>query len=127
MRAEATSRRIESPADTSGASDLGRRTADITSSDGDIDILCPCNLGPRSNPVRLSFRSYDHADPPFSIRIKSPSGKVILERVVRDEALTGSGGIFIDFRPDLSGDYAVEVKQVYGDLRGQATLRIRFS
>ncbi|AKT40086.1 hypothetical protein [Chondromyces crocatus] len=128
MRAEATSRWIEPLSDGAAPSDPGRRTAEVVTHDGDIDVLCPCNLGPKGAPVQLAFQAYDHADPPFSIRIKAPSGKVVVERVVRDEALTGrTRGISVDFRPDLAGDYSVEVKQVYGELRGKATLRVRFS
>lgn len=126
MRAEARVEWLEEGADTATPT-TARRIAEVVANDGDIDVLCPKNLTPSSDPVHLAFQACDPLDPPFSVRIKAPSGKVIVERVLRDDVCGRSrGGQALGFRPEVAGDYRIEIKQVYGALRGQAILRVRF-
>ena len=75
--------------------------------------------------VRLVFRSDDDAAPPFTVKIKSPSGKVIVERVLR-ELPTGKpqSAPPISFAASASGDYKIEVTQLYGKQRGDAVLHV---
>lgn len=75
--------------------------------------------------MKLVFRSDDEADPPFNIRIKSPSGKVIVERVLRDLP-TGrpQSAPPVEFTASAPGAYTVEIWQLYGKQRGKATLHV---
>ena len=75
--------------------------------------------------VSLVFRSDDDAAPPFTVRIKSPSGKVIVERVLR-ELPTGKpqSAPPIQFTTSGAGDYKIEIVQLYGKQRGDAVLHV---
>jgi hypothetical protein len=75
--------------------------------------------------VSLVFRADDEANPPFNIRIKSPTGQIILERVLR-ELPTGKpqSAPPITFTASASGDYKIEIKQLYGKARGDGILHV---
>lgn len=75
--------------------------------------------------VRLVFRSDDDAAPPFTVKIKAPSGKIIVERVLR-ELPTGKpqSAPPISFTASSPGDYKIEVTQLYGKQRGDAVLHV---
>lgn len=92
---------------------------------GDIETFSqtdPVNAG---DTVSLVFRADDEAAPPFTIRIKAPSGKVILERVLR-ELPTGKpqSAPPVQFTASASGDYKIEIWQLYGKQRGDAVLHV---
>jgi len=94
-------------------------------STGDIETISqtdPVNAG---DTVKLVFRAEDDAEPPFTVKIKSPTGKVILERVLR-ELPTGrpQSAPALQLTVSTSGDYKVEVTQLYGKQRGDAILRV---
>lgn len=76
--------------------------------------------------VSLIFRADDEAAPPFNIRIKSPQGKVIVERVLR-ELPTGKpqSAPPVTFMASAPGDYKIEVWQLYGKQRGDAVLHVQ--
>lgn len=92
---------------------------------GDIETLCKADPVRAGDTVSLVFRSDDDAAPPFTVRIKSPSGKVIVERVLR-ELPTGrpQSAPPIQFTASASGDYKIEIVQLYGKQRGDALLRV---
>jgi len=92
---------------------------------GDIEALCQQDPVKAGDTVSLVFRA-DDADPPFNVRIKSPSGKVILERVLRDLP-TGKpqSAPPIQFTASASGDYKIEIWQLYGKQRGDAVLHVQ--
>lgn len=92
---------------------------------GDIETISqtdPVNVG---DLVKLVFRAEDDAEPPFTVKIKSPSGKVILERVLR-ELPTGKpqSAPALQLTVSAPGDYKVEIKQLNGKQRGDAILRV---
>ena len=94
-------------------------------STGDIETISqtdPVNAG---DTVKLVFRAEDDAEPPFTVKIKSPSGKVSLERVLR-ELPTGKPQSAAPLQLTVSapGDYKVEIKQLNGKQRGEAILRV---
>jgi hypothetical protein len=95
---------------------------------GDIETVCQTSPGSVGDTVKLVFRAYDEATPPFSIKIRSPSGKVIVERVLR-ELPTGApqSAPPIEFTTSAAGEYKVEIKQLYGKQKGEALLHIRLS
>ena len=93
---------------------------------GDIETLSQTDPVTAGDLVKLVFRSDDDAAPPFNLRIKSPSGKVILERVLR-ELPTGKpqSAPAVTFTPSAPGDYKIEIWQLYGKQRGDAVLHVK--
>jgi hypothetical protein len=93
---------------------------------GDIETFCqsaPTSVG---DPIRLVFRAYDEATPPFNVKIRSPGGKVIFERVLR-ELPTGQpqSAPPVEFSAGAAGEYKLEIKQLYGKQKGEAVLHVR--
>jgi hypothetical protein len=74
--------------------------------------------------LKLVFRAADDADPPFTCKVISPAGKVIVERVLRDLP-TGKpqSAPPVTFVIAQAGEYRVDVWQLYGKVRGQALIR----
>jgi hypothetical protein len=99
------------------------RTVDNT---GDIETICQTDPVRAGDTVKLVFRSDDDAAPPFTVRIKSPQGKVIVERVLR-ELPTGKpqSAPPISFTVSAAGDYKIEIVQLYGKQRGDAVMHVR--
>ena len=91
---------------------------------GDIETICKADPLRAGDTASLVFRA-DEADPPFNLRIKSPSGKTIVERVLR-ELPTGmpQSAPPITFTVSGAGDYKIEIKQLYGKQKGDALLRV---
>ena len=74
--------------------------------------------------VSLVFRTLEEeCEPPFTVRIKAPDGKIILERVLRDLP-TGKpqSAPPVQFVLDLAGEYRVDIWQLYGKNRGLAKI-----
>lgn len=92
---------------------------------GDIETICKTDPAKVGEEIRLVFRAEDDAEPPFNLKIKSPSGKVIAERVIRDLP-TGrpQSAPPVTFTASSAGEYKVEIKQLYGKQKGDAILRI---
>jgi hypothetical protein len=94
-------------------------------SSGDIETVCKTDPVKAGEEVRLVFRAEEDAEPPFTLKIKSPSGKVIVERVIRDLP-TGKpqSAPPVTFTASASGEYVVEIKQIHGKQRGDAVLHV---
>ncbi len=94
-------------------------------SHGDIEIICLTDdLGPNKM-AQIVFRAFGDAMPPFEISVKSPSGHIILKRVIR-ELPTGEP----QSPPPITfsvqkGQYEILVAQLRGTAEGQATLVIK--
>jgi len=97
----------------------------ITDNVGEIETISKTDPARVGDLVKLVFRSDDDADPPFNVRIKSPSGKVIIERVLRDLP-TGKpqSAPPIEFTASAPGAYKIEIWQLYGKIRGNAVLNV---
>ncbi len=92
---------------------------------GDIETICQTDPARAGELVKLVFRSDDDAAPPFTIKVKSPTGKVIVERVLRELPTTRpQSAPPVTFTPSAPGEYKVEITQLYGKQRGDAILRI---
>jgi hypothetical protein len=93
---------------------------------GDIETFCQTDPVKVGDTVSLIFRADDEATPPFNIRIKSPTGKVIVERVLR-ELPTGKpqSAPPVTFTASADGEYRIEIKQLYGKQKGEAVLRVQ--
>ena len=94
-------------------------------STGDIETISQTDPVTTGDTVKLVFRAEDDAEPPFTVKIKSPSGKVILERVLR-ELPTGKpqSAAPLQFTVSATGDYRIEIKRLNGKERGEAILRV---
>jgi hypothetical protein len=92
---------------------------------GDIEAICKADPVRAGETVSLVFRSDDDAEPPFTVKVKAPSGKVIVERVLR-ELPTGKpqSAPPISFSVSSAGEYKIEITQLYGKQRGDAILRV---
>lgn len=92
---------------------------------GDIEIICSSlsELAPNKM-ARLIFRTYADASPPWQIRVRSPSGQTILERVMR-ELPTGEpqSPPAITFSVQ-KGVYEIIVAQLKGSAEGRATIKV---
>lgn len=95
-------------------------------SHGDIEIMLHGDsavaLGER---VYLVFRPIDEPEPPIGIVIQSPNGQKIVDRVLR-ELPTGrpQSAPPVEFIPSVGGTYLIEVKEIRGKQRGNATLKV---
>jgi hypothetical protein len=92
---------------------------------GDIETICKPDPAKAGEELKLVFRADEDAEPPFTLKIKSPAGKVIVERVVRDLP-TGrpQSAPPVTFTPSAGGEYKVEIRQLKGKLKGDATFRV---
>jgi hypothetical protein len=92
---------------------------------GDIETICKSDPAKAGEEVKLVFRTEEDIDPPFTLKIKSPGGKVIVERVIRDLP-TGrpQSAPPVTFTPSSGGEYKVEIKQIKGKQQGEAVLRV---
>lgn len=92
---------------------------------GDIETVCKTDPARAGEEVLLVFRAEDDADPPFVLKIKSPSGGVIVERVIRDLP-TGrpQSAPPVAFTASAAGEYKIMIKQLHGKQKGDAILRI---
>lgn len=106
-------------------------------SSGDFEIFCH----PAGNTSRASVPFFDEisvgdrlsllfvpdgtALPPYSLKIFSPSGAVVIDSVVRDPP-TGApySPAPIDFIVSTRGTYRVEIRAISGRQRGEATIRV---
>jgi hypothetical protein len=91
---------------------------------GDIETICKTDPARAGEEIKLVFHA-DDADPPFTLKVKSPSGSVIVERVIRDLP-TGmpQSAPPVVFTASSPGEYKIEIKQLSGKQKGTATLRI---
>ena len=94
-------------------------------SSGDIETICKTDPLKVGDTAELVFRADDEATPPFNLRIKSPSGKTIIERVLRDLP-TGmpQSAPPVSFTVSMAGEYKIDIKQLYGKQKGDAVLRV---
>ncbi len=94
-------------------------------SSGDIETLCKVEPLKAGDTAQIVFRADDEAAPPFNLRIKSPSGKTIVERVLRDLP-TGmpQSAPPVSFTVSVAGEYKIEIKQLYGKDKGEAVLHV---
>ncbi len=95
-------------------------------STGDIESICESvdGLG-NGDTARLVFRTWDDASPPFTVKVRGPDGKLVLDRVIR-ELPTGQpqSAPPVTFAVRATGNYKISIKELYGKKEGLATLTI---
>jgi hypothetical protein len=95
-------------------------------SKGDIETICQGASALRAGEnAQLVFRTWDDASPPFTLKVKDPEGKIVLDRVIR-ELPTGQpqSAPPIPFLARSNGAYQISIKELYGKKEGLATLRV---
>ena len=105
-------------------------------SSGEIEIMCfPSGGIVRYSVVfeafavgdRLSlvFRPIDNPSPPYQLKILSPSGATIIDNMIRDLP-TGmpQSPPAIEFVASAKGTYRIEIREMRGRARGDATVRV---
>ncbi len=97
----------------------------ITDNVGDIETISKTDPARVGDVVKLVFRCDDDPDPPFTVKIKSPTGKVIVERVLR-EMPTGKpqSAPPVEFTVSAMGAYKIEIAQLNGKTKGSAVLNV---
>jgi hypothetical protein len=75
--------------------------------------------------VLLCFGAYDSGGAPYSLKIRGPSGAVVLDRIIR-ELPTGmpQSEPPVELVVSSRGDYAIEIREVRGTNWGKATLHV---
>ena len=93
-------------------------------SSGDIESICQKTLA-AGGTAELVFRSWDDVSPPFTLKIRGPAGKTILDRVLR-ELPTGrpQSPAPVMFLVKESGQYRIVIRELYGKAEGEATLTV---
>ncbi|HZO12442.1 MAG TPA: hypothetical protein VFB62_04265 [Polyangiaceae bacterium] len=94
-------------------------------SSGDIESICQSADVSAGSTAKIVFRTWDDASPPFTVKVKGPDGKTILDRVIRDLP-TGKfqSAPPVSFSVESAGQYRIEIKELYGSKLGEATLTI---
>ncbi|NUP06749.1 MAG: hypothetical protein HOW73_11905 [Polyangiaceae bacterium] len=97
----------------------------VVESTGVIETVALATSAKVGDTVKLIFRALDDCEPPYTCRIISPGGKVLLERVLRDlpDGKPQSAPA-LQFTAGAAGEYRVEIWMLYGSARGQATLKV---
>ncbi|HVY45991.1 MAG TPA: hypothetical protein VHB21_08935 [Minicystis sp.] len=92
---------------------------------GDIEtnaVPDPARVG---DTVALTFRSDTDPTPPFQLRVRAPSGKLIVESVLRElPTSVAQSGKPVTFVVSTAGDYKIEIKQLTGKQRGEAIFHV---
>lgn len=90
---------------------------------GDIESIVDTDGLSAGKTARLVFRSWDEATPPFIVKVRDPTGKTILDRVIR-ELPTGQpqSAPPVTFSITVAGQYEILIKELYGKKEGEATL-----
>jgi len=94
-------------------------------SKGDIESICKTGALTAGSSAELVFRSWDDVTPPFTLKVKDPSGKTVVDRVLR-ELPTGQpqSAPPISFTVSVAGTYKIHIKELYGGASGEATLNV---
>lgn len=93
-------------------------------SSGAIDIMCETNGLVATKIARLTFHAWDDANPPYKLKVQSPSGNLIVDRVIRNLP-TGEPQAPepVSFTV-INGVYKIVISELRGKARGEATLHV---
>src|SRR5262245_2195992 len=109
----------------------------VLESYGDIEVHChPAGSATRSTApyfgtlgpgdrLALLFTPGDGTNPPYSLRIISPTGATIVDTIIRDlPTATPQSPPPIEFVVSANGIYKIEIREQRGRARGEAKLRV---
>lgn len=102
--------------------------AQFTDSSGEIEIVvqnsrvAAFSIGDR---VQLIFRPIDAPNPPYKLKVTSPSGTMIVDTIVRSLP-TGEpqSAPPIEFSPSVLGTYTIDIRETKGRSFGTGKLKI---
>ena len=104
--------------------ELDHRMSATLDCHGDIEIICNSDELAPNKMARLTFRTVDLPVPPFQIRVKAPSGKLIVERVIRElPTSTPQSPAPVQFAVQ-QGVYQIRIVQLNGTAEGVASLTV---
>ena len=94
-------------------------------STGEIESICQTDDLKAGMTAKLVFRSWDDVSPPFTVKVRDPNGKLVLDRVIR-ELPTGrpQSAAPLTFSVASTGAYKISIKELYGGKEGEATLTV---
>lgn len=106
-------------------------------SSGDIEIFCHTGGSTRRGSVpsfdaigvgdrlTLVFVPNDGSNPPYTLKIFSPSGALFLDTLVRELPTGGpQSPPPIEFVVSAKGTYRIEIRELRGRQRGEAKVRV---
>jgi hypothetical protein len=102
--------------------------AEFIESSGEIEILCVSRQFrtlSAGDKVELVFKPIDAPNPPYQLKVTSPSGKTIVDVTIR--ALpTGDPQSPPPFEclPSVNGDYRIEIRERNGRSYGACKLKV---
>jgi hypothetical protein len=92
----------------------------IVQSTGEIETFCEPSRDRECERAFVYFRAVAEVTPPFKLRVRSPGGSVIVERVLRElPEGAGFGSPSVDFLATVPGEYRLEIWQMRGTPQGQ--------
>ena len=92
---------------------------------GDIESICQADDLSAGKTARMVFRSWVDVTPPFTVKVRGPDGRTILDRVIR-ELPTGEpqSAPPLTFSVMQAGSYSIAIRELYGKKEGGATLTV---
>jgi hypothetical protein len=108
--------------DSTGDFEIRCYKAEVARTQGGIGAFEPLTAGDN---LGVLFIPPDDAAPPYAVQIWSPSGNLIVDRILRD-APTGrpQSAPPVEFVASLPGQYVIMVKRVNGTSRSEASVRV---
>lgn len=105
-----------------------KNMAHLTESSGEIEII---SISPRlhaftiGDKIQLVFKPIDAPNPPYQLKVVSPSGKSIVDTIVRDLP-TGEpqSAPPFEFLPTATGIYVIRISEMRGRAFGEGKLKI---
>ena len=110
------------PLETNGSIEVFCARADAPPSRRSMFVFDSLVAGER---LSLCFNPGDDTRPPYALRIRSPQGALIIDRIMR-ELPTGlpQSAPPVEFIPSVPGTYTIEVRALQGGAWGTATLAV---
>lgn len=110
------------PIDSSGDIEVFAHLSGAANSRNSVPSYDAIGVGER---VSLLFLPGDGSSPPYMLKIVSPSGATIIDTILRDLP-TGAPQTPppFEFVVSARGNYRIEIREMRGRQRGEATLRV---
>jgi len=113
---------MSGPVETTGSIETFCHRADAPASRRSSYSFDDLTVGDR---VSLCFNAGEDTRAPYGLKVRSPNGALVLERLLR-ELPTGmpQSEAPVEFTIMARGRYSVEIRELSGKAWGQATIRI---
>jgi hypothetical protein len=93
---------------------------------GGIESICQDSAALSAGmTAKIVFKLWDDVTPPVTIKVRGPDGKMILDRVLREIPVAGPQSVApVTFLVASAGVYQIHVKELYGQVEGNAKLTV---